>query len=515
LAIVEAERIEQERLSAEEEEAKRIEQERLAAEEEEARLLTEQERRAAEEEEARVESERLDQERLAAEAEEARVEAERIQQERFAAEEEVARIEAERLERERIAAEEEARVEAERLQQERLGAEEENVILLVEGLEQERLAVDAELVERIVQQMDQEKTSSESEGQCEQDLQPDESTVEVQTSTVHEQEGDDDMGDLYDDEELDDMYDDDDDNDGDSQPELEKDPEQLDRNADAIVQRPRDNEVTIGDESSRSLVEPDPLSVGPNSTDSSFLNAAAAATSASMQSMFDSSRLFEASTTASLFSWSYGGGSGNNIEQPPPSAEEGALNSIAEDTSCHVPEVTDRGNECINVVSTSPVQQAAVTSVTTSLDQHKEPQNNMLDNFVKQLERMTESHQLEMDELQRMHKIEIDRLESELLSERDVKQKTKARDEVASQDKYLKQMRELEKKFNELLKGKDEELTVAVQRNEGMLLQIDTLKREVSGLAKIVDERYGTTIICTFVIAFALTNFISTILQGG
>ena len=76
-------------------------------------------------------------------------------------------------------------------------------------------------------------------------------------------------------------------------------------------------------------------------------------------------------------------------------------------------------------------------------------------------------------------------------------------------------MRELEKKFNELLKGKDEELTVAVQRNEGMLLQIDTLKREVSGLAKIVDERYGTTIICTFVIAFALTNVISTILQGG
>jgi hypothetical protein len=48
-----------------------------------------------------------------------------------------------------------------------------------------------------------------------------------------------------------------------------------------------------------------------------------------------------------------------------------------------------------------------------------------------------------------------------------------------------------------------------------MLLQIDTLKREVSGLAKIVDERYGITIKCAFVIAFALTKFISIMLQGG
>jgi len=127
-----------------------------------------------------------------------------------------------------------------------------------------------------------------------------------------------------------------------------------------------------------------------------------------------------------------------------------------------------------------------------------------LDNFMKQLERMNESHQLEMSELQRNHNIEVERLQNELSAEREFKNKAKARAEVASQDKYLGQMRELEKKFNASLKMKEDELEEVMKRNEGMTLKMDSMKREVEGLAKIVDERddeicrlkkgHGTTI---------------------
>ena len=333
-----------------------------------------------------------------------------------------------------------------------------------------------------------------------------------QTSSVfEEEEEDDDTGDVYDDEELDDMYDDDDDNDGISNPETIDVPEQVvEGKSFAVDQISCDNEVTVDAASTQSADELTP-STGPIS-DTSFLNVAAAATSTSVHSMFESSRIFEASKTAALFSW-YGGGE-NPGEQSNVSSEEGASNSqpTAEPDSCHeAAEVSDQDNEGINTTST-PLEQVAVAAVMPSLDQQL-GSPNMLDNFVKQLERMTESHQLEMDELQRTHKIDIDRLQSELLSERDVKKKAKARDEVASQDKYLRQMRDLEKKFNDILKVKEEELSAVIQRNEGMGLQMDTLKREVAGLARIVDERYALLflmcILSTFVIAVAITDPIS------
>ncbi len=535
-ARVEIERIAQERLVAEEEQfrvdAELTEQERLAAEEEQARVEIErkaQERLAAEEEQARVEAERIAQERRAAEDEAARVDAERIEQERLAAEEEQARVEIERMAQERLVEKEEkARLEVERLEQERRAAEDEAASVVAENetpavedeaakveaerrehldageaearfeakrFAQERLVCEADEAKRfeyarlageegeakfdaehIDQETEQERIAANSNAPCRQEFPMVTDTVDFPTSAVVEQEGDDDMGDVYGDEELDDMYDDDDDNDDSSHPESEKVLEQV---LEVSDQSTCDKEIAAGTEPSESADEPT-VSPGPTSSDESFLNVAAAATSTSMQSMFDSSKIFEASKSAALYSWGYGGSSDNLDDQVNVVlAEEDAFNSIVETESCH--EVEER--------NTPLVQQVAVISATPSLDQESVPPN-MLDNFVKQLERMTESHQLEMDEMQRTHKIEIDRLNSELFSEREMKKKVKVRDEVASQDKHLKQMRELEKKFNDVLNGKEEELRVAVRRNEGMGLQIETMKREVSGLSKIVDERY-------------------------
>ncbi|KAL7495325.1 hypothetical protein ACHAWT_003739 [Skeletonema menzelii] len=122
-------------------------------------------------------------------------------------------------------------------------------------------------------------------------------------------------------------------------------------------------------------------------------------------------------------------------------------------------------------------------SISSASAQHR------VEDFVKQLERMSESHQLEMSEMQRSHQLEIDALKHELSLERDKKEKDKERKEVASQDKFLSQMRELEKKFNTDLKEKDDELQAVMQRNEGMRLKMDSMKREVDGLIKLVDER--------------------------
>ena len=112
-----------------------------------------------------------------------------------------------------------------------------------------------------------------------------------------------------------------------------------------------------------------------------------------------------------------------------------------------------------------------------------------VEDFVKQLERMSESHQLELSEMQRSHQVEIERLHNELSLERNKKEKDKSRKEIASQDKFLSQVRELEKKFNSDLKEKDDELQTIMQRNEGMQLKMDSMKHEVDGLIKLVDER--------------------------
>ena len=114
---------------------------------------------------------------------------------------------------------------------------------------------------------------------------------------------------------------------------------------------------------------------------------------------------------------------------------------------------------------------------------------HVVDKFVKQLERMTESHQLEMDELHRTYKLEIAQLQKELEEERVEKKKAKARDVVAAQDKHLSQMRELEKTFNNNLQQKEQELEQVMKRNEGFALKMDSMKREVDGLLKLVDER--------------------------
>lgn len=488
----------------------RLEKEELAEEEarfEEVRF--EEVQQAAEE--ARFEIERMEKRRIADEVEV------RLLTERLVVEEEEARIFAERLEQERLPNEdEERRFEAERLAQERLAVEEEEARLVAGQLAQEMMPVEEEEVGVEAKRSEQERLllveNEEAMLEAEQFEQIDQYNGGLnQTSSVFEEEEDDDTGDVYDDEELDDMYDDDDDNDGISNPEPKDVPEQVvEGKSLAVDQISCDNEVTVDAASTQSADEPTP-STGPIS-DTSFLNVAAAATSTSVHSMFESSRIFEASKTAALFSW-YGGGE-NLGEQRNVSLEEGASNSqpTAEPDSCHeAAEVSDQDNEGINTTST-PLEQVAVAAVMPSLDQQL-GSPNMLDNFVKQLERMTESHQLEMDELQRTHKIDIDRLQSELLSERDVKKKAKARDEVASQDKYLRQMRDLEKKFNDILKVKEEELSAVIQRNEGMGLQMDTLKREVAGLARIVDERYALLflmcILSTFVIAVAITDPIS------
>lgn len=114
---------------------------------------------------------------------------------------------------------------------------------------------------------------------------------------------------------------------------------------------------------------------------------------------------------------------------------------------------------------------------------------HVVDKFVKQLERMTESHQLEMDELHRSYRLEIAQVQTQLDEERAEKKKAKAREAVAAQDKHLSQMRDLEKTFNNTLKEKEEELEQVMKRNEGFTLKMDSMKREVDGLLKLVDER--------------------------
>jgi hypothetical protein len=84
--------------------------------------------------------------------------------------------------------------------------------------------------------------------------------------------------------------------------------------------------------------------------------------------------------------------------------------------------------------------------------------------------------------------MDVDRLENELRLERE-KNKRANREEVASQDKYLAQMRDLEKTYNKTLKEKEDKLEEVMKRNEGMGLKMDSMKREVDGLLKIVDER--------------------------
>lgn len=246
--------------------------------------------------------------------------------------------------------------------------------------------------------------------------------------------------------------------------------------------------------------------------DTSFLSAAAldlASNTASLQSMIEdqASNLFnEASKSASMFAWGESATDEAAVteakkEQPTVDEGDGAIydddddddddldamyddNSDDSETADQVKDQTPTNMESngdnANAIDTTNVKEARI--------QPNSAQHTVED-FVKQLERMSESHQLEMTEMQRSHQLEIQRLESALSSTRDKKDKDKARKEVASQDKFLAQMRELEKKFNANLKEKEDELEKVMQRNEGMRLKMDSMKREVDGLIKLVDER--------------------------
>jgi len=482
----------------------------------------EQERLAAKAETARLEAQQLEQERL---AEEARLEAEGIEQEKLAAEE--ARLEDEHLEQERVAAEQD-RLEGERLKQDRLAAEAATTQAELERLEQEQIERERILAEEAeAHRLEQERLAAEqeigatkaeeSDEQGQQELQNESDKQETKPGAEVGWGGDDEMGDLYDDDELDDMYGDDEDSDDEiaedhrnDEPNMaEESPVEESTPTEQVVENDHDNDTstdekppTTEDKPAEKVAEDELKEPAP--AEPSFFDAAAAvtSTSTSLQSMFDTTGLFEASNTASMFSWGY-----NNDEATPAaevvSASEPVMGPITEkDTGNVVQNITPDSNEAFTEATghdkdgkndTSTVQLAEQagdenSSAEPTIDQQSVPQHT-LDNFMKQLERMTESHQLEMDELQRSHKIEIDRVESELLNEREMKKKANARDEVASQDKFLKQMRELEKKFSGTIRDQENKISEAAQRNEGMSLQMDTLKREVDGLTKLVDER--------------------------
>jgi hypothetical protein len=497
----EAERLERERLAAEAQalrkEAKRLEWEKLAAQEdklarEEAERL-QRERMAAEAEMAKEKAKRLDQERLVAEAQASREEAERMELERLAAEAEASKSIA--LEKERVAAEEAMVVE--RSEKEMLACERakraELDRLELERIERERILADDKVVEA---------AQSDKSGQHESPTNP--TTQNDQTEAVHDGWGNDDMGGLYNDDELDDMYGDDDSDDDSGDEPVEASSNHESNKAEESIVEENANEnygendqisheiyVPIDEEPSMSENKPEQKgtdeeshSVEPAAAEIGFFDAAAAATS-----MFQTSKLFEASKTASMFSWGYNVSNKTPAEMVAPVAET-ALNTITESKSDYPLVSNGQVREGAEAVTTPQVKKAddQNSSGTHSLNQQNVPQH-MLDKFMHQLERITESHQVEMDELQRMHAAEIDQLRSELLNEREMKKKASARDDVASQDKFLKQMRDLEKKFAGTIKDQESELRNLKQRNGEMESKVNTLNRDVSKLTEIVDER--------------------------
>jgi hypothetical protein len=231
----------------------------------------------------------------------------------------------------------------------------------------------------------------------------------------------------------------------------------------------------------------------------------------SLQSVFDASNLFDTSKSSSMFGWSFPNAPSPNdaldrkgedtpavsevlpsVEEtvPSPPTETKAIDLYNDDEldDMYDDESDEDEEEDANVSSeTHPSietnEKADGRIPTEALPQHA------VEKFVKQLERMTESHQLEMDELHRTYKNEIAQLQRELEEERTEKKKAKAREAVAAQDKHLSQMRDLEKTFNKTLQQKEEELQQVMQRNEGFTLKMDSMKREVDGLLKLVDER--------------------------
>lgn len=496
---------EQERLIAAEAEeieaAVRLEEERLAVETEavrlqsgqlfveQLRLSVEKERLLAEEiEAAGVDAERLEQERLEAEvkAEATRLLAENIEQERLAAEHEAMKMEVERLEKERLAFED---AERDRLEREKLVAAEratqgELISPDMERIEQERILTEEAEIQRLEKErLQDEKFAIVSDKNV--------LNTEVghdamankndQTYAVSEGGENDDLGGINCDD-LDDMYGDDDSDDeldadiGDSMIEIrsvENDTE-IDQNSHGILAPINQELPTPVNEPEQNDID---KSAGPPIVESTFFDAAAAATS-----MLQSSNLFDVSKSASVFS-SWGcSNTSDTVEMVTP-VIEATQDTITESTTG----LNCNAGEVIEDIPTQQQQQQQI--VKTELDQLQNVPQHMLDRFMHQLERVTENHQLELDELQRTHIQEMQQLKIELQNERDTKKKSSAKDDVAAQDKFLKQMRDLEKKFAGTIKDQESELRDVKQRNGEMESTISSLNRDVSKLTKTIANR--------------------------
>jgi hypothetical protein len=278
---------------------------------------------------------------------------------------------------------------------------------------------------------------------------------------------------------LDDMYDDDDSDDesdvdrGDSMIEIKtvKNDTEIDQNCHDLL-------APIDQKASTPVTEQNDIdgSAGPPIVEASFFDAAAAATS-----MFQSSNIFDVSKSASMFG-SWGSSNTSDTAEIVTPVVEATKDTVAESTTG----LNCNAGEMIEDISTQQQQQQVVK---TELDElHNVPQH-MLDRFMHQLERVTENHQLELDELQRTHTLEIEQLKTELQNERDTKKKSSAKDDVAAQDKFLKQMRDLEKKFAGTIKDQESELRDVKQRNGEMESKINSLNRDVSKLTKTITDR--------------------------
>lgn len=242
----------------------------------------------------------------------------------------------------------------------------------------------------------------------------------------------------------------------------------------------------------------------------------------SLQSAFEShaSNLFDASKSSTMFGWSFQGTRASDDAGSPtkgsppnatslPSSTEGSAQPLAKETANDANAMDLYNDDALDDMydddssdeegADSPVSNEANLAVDKKPNEKLTDSNgrvspetlppHAVEKFVKQLERMTESHQLEMDELHRTYKIEITQLQKELEDERTEKKKVKAREVVAAQDKHLSQMRELEKTLNKTLQEKEDNLEEVMKRNEGFTLKMDSMKREVDGLLKLVDER--------------------------
>jgi hypothetical protein len=266
-------------------------------------------------------------------------------------------------------------------------------------------------------------------------------------------------------------------------------------------------------------------------TKSTFFDHAPDITAAtqSLQSAFEShtSNLFDTSKSTSMFPWSFQNVPSSNADndQTPENGDTTETPSRANDKPMVEPLIVeeskydenemnenpmddlynddalddmyddddseeDEANHHVNVERASvKVEQAEEVANSDSQASPETVPQHAVDKFVKQLERMTESHQLEMDELEKTYKLKLAQLQKELQDERTEKKQNKAREAVAAQDKHLAQMRELEKTFNKTLEEKEEALLQVMQKNEGITLKMDSMRREVDGLLKLVDER--------------------------